>query len=721
MGAIAQNISGSARTATWLWDFLKEELAPYPGRVSLVVRMVTASTLAVIIGMTFRIPYTAFAALFALVLSRESIEATANAARELVTGVVLGAAYVIFGALFALGDPMLRLLWVGGSLFLAFYALSALSNYAMAARFGYLIVITIPLWDSHDSTELKVETTLWAVGAITIGSVITFFIEFVFASFRRTDDLIEAIMERLLAVEDLLEYYAEGDEVPAATRSQLTRLATVGTSRLRSILQRSDFTSRRQQHMGALVALVGRLVDIAASLMQFSSGIAGADHDRVRGDRQNVAEIRALFSTGATPRGIDPAVDGEAPSGFPLLGELEATLSLIHNLFTSAESPDLYMTSPSSDHQRASTLVRGTLSDPEHIKFALRGCLAAGLCYVTYNALFWPGIATAMTTCYLTALTTIGASHQKQFLRFAGAIVGGFVIGIGAQVFILPGIDSIGGFTVLFAAVAGLSAWIATSSPRLSYLGLQIAAAFCLMNLEEFKFQASLAVARDRVVGILLGLFMMWLAFDWLWSAPAGVEMKKAFVSAIRLLAQLAREPVSSELPIAAERSYALRETINAQFDKVRSLADGVLFEFGPSRHQDLAFRERIREWQPQLRTLFLMRIASLKYRLQLPGFELPEHILISLREYDNRSAALLDDVADWIEGTARPGQILRDSLKEMEQSVPSRAGGQPLAESVSFVTLLHKIDSLTNSVAAQIARDSSSERTVSRDRAPNP
>ncbi len=220
MGTIAQSLSGSTRTSSWLWDFLKEELAPYPGRVSLVVRMVTASTLVVIIGMTFRIPYTAFAALFALVLSRESIEATANAARTLVIGVVLGAAYVIFGALFALGDPLLRFLWVGGSLFLAFYTLSALSNYAAVARFAYLIVITIPLWDSHDSAESKIESTLWAVGAITIGSVATFVMELVFASFRRNDELSEAIMERLIPVEELLEHYGEGNEIPAATRSQ---------------------------------------------------------------------------------------------------------------------------------------------------------------------------------------------------------------------------------------------------------------------------------------------------------------------------------------------------------------------------------------------------------------------------------------------------------------------------------------------------------------------
>jgi multidrug resistance protein MdtO len=259
---------------------------------------------------------------------------------------------------------------------------------------------------------------------------------------------------------------------------------------------------------------------------------------------------------------------------------------------------------------------------------------------------------------------------------------------------------------VLYIAVAGLSAWILTSSPRLSYLGAQIVAAFCLMNLQEFKFQASLAVARDRVVGILLGLLMMWLAFDWLWSTPAGVEMKKIFISAIRSLAQLARELVASDQSEAIERSYALRETINDQFDKARSLADGVLFEFGPSRQQDLALRNRIRQWQPQLRTLFLMRIAWLKYRLQLPGFELPEHVLISLREYDNRSAALLDNVADWMEGTASPGQIRRGCLREMEESVLSHALGPPLADSTSFISLLHRIDSLTNSVADEIARN---------------
>ena len=116
--------------------------------------------------------------------------------------------------------------------------------------------------------------------------------------------------------------------------------------------------------------------------------------------------------------------------------------------------------------------------------------------------------------------------------------------------------------------------------------------------------------------------------------------------------------------------------------------------------------RSRIREWQPQLRTLFLMRIASLKYRLQLPGFELPSRLLTPLREYDDHSAALLDDIADWIEGTKQPRQISRDAFTDLERSLGAGDLSLPIANLLSFTTLLRGIDRLTNSVAEEIVRD---------------
>ncbi|MGA2074597.1 MAG: FUSC family protein [Terriglobia bacterium] len=217
---------------------------------------------------------------------------------------------------------------------------------------------------------------------------------------------------------------------------------------------------------------------------------------------------------------------------------------------------------------------------------------------------------------------------------------------MGSQIFILPHLDSIAGFTVLFLLVTVVGAWLATSGPRFSYFGVQFFVAFYLINLQEFKIQTSLAVARDRVAGIMLGLLMMWLVYDQLWGAPAAIEMKRTFISNLRSLAQLAREPLPGEKELAIERSYSLRETINTNFDKVRTLADAVLFEFSSSRQQDLALRSQIRQLQPQLRTLFVTRIALLKYRLQLPGFELPEAVRVAQREFDDELAKMLEDMA---------------------------------------------------------------------------
>jgi multidrug resistance protein MdtO len=64
----------------------------------------------------------------------------------------------------------------------------------------------------------------------------------------------------------------------------------------------------------------------------------------------------------------------------------------------------------------------------------------------------WPDINTAITTCFLTALSTVGSSHQKQILRISGAIIG-VMLGFGSQIFILPHLDSIAGFALRFLAV----------------------------------------------------------------------------------------------------------------------------------------------------------------------------------------------------------------------------------------------------------------------------
>jgi multidrug resistance protein MdtO len=237
------------------------------------------------------------------------------------------------------------------------------------------------------------------------------------------------------------------------------------------------------------------------------------------------------------------------------------------------------------------------------------------LCYVFYVSLDWRNLSTSLTTCVLTALTSIGSSRQKQVLRIAGFLIGGVIAGIGAQIFILPEIDSIAGFTVLFASVTAVAAWIATSSTRLSYAGVQIAFSFYLVHLSDFSIQTDLRVARDRVLGVLLGVTMMWLVFERLFPRSAADEMVRIFVVNLRLLADLSGTTRADD-PASILKIRRQREEIYRHFGEVTAQSDAVPFETGPGRLAEMAARDRIRRWQAFLRSFYLLEAPLLQFRI---------------------------------------------------------------------------------------------------------
>ena len=708
MAAIAQSLPVSSHPLVWLREWLREELAPYPGRALLVARMVTAASLIVIVGMTFRIPYIWQGAIYALLVSRESPRATLNSAATILLVTGFGAAYIILSMKLVINILPLHFLWIVATFFLAFYAIGTLTNYLAAVAFVNTISLGIPLWDRHVSPETKVEDTLWLCLAVLIAVMVTWAVELAFVRQRPGDEVLLPMTERLSAVESMLSSYADGRTPDRATEQEIVRLAMLGTSMLRRILSRANAPSQYSAAAGGTAVLIGRLVDLAASLTPLHFEFSDGDRTRFRNLATTLTMIRRHLTNRETPPPVNFHTEAESAPRTPLVGEMERTVSLITELLAGTRSADEYVPSPQQLEQ-VTLFSRDAFVNPEHLRFALKGCLAASLCYVIYNAVAWPGISTSVTTCLLTALSTVGASRQKQMLRIAGAIVGGFVIGMGSQMFILPYLDSITGFLFLVVVVTALSSWILTSSPRLSYFGVQVALAFYLVNVQEFRIQSSLGVARDRVAGVLLGLFVMWLVFDRLWAAPASVEMKRVFVSNLRLMAQFAREPVSNDMRSAVGRSLSLRETINSGLDKARSLADGVLFEFGPSRSRDLELRNYIRRWQPQLRTLFVMRIASLKYRLQSPGFELPAVVRLRQQAYDDHSARILEGMAARIEQNVpcagNSAEDSRELLARTLQALESQPSAVlPPGRALSFASLLRSIETLTNSLAAEIA-----------------
>src|ERR1700741_2983108 len=223
MSTAAQTITKPACPLQWFGDLLKEELALYPEREAVVTRAGLAAAIVMILTMVFRMPYGAYAALYAVTISRENPQPTIKEAKTIVVSFAVCVLYVLAGALFFLVDPDLRLFWIIATLFLMFYALRVVTNHSAAVRFGYLIVVTIPLWDEHISAEGRVEGTLWAFGAISLASIITAVTEIVYAQVTGRDDLLQSVAERFAAVEELLDCYISGRPVDSKTEKQIAR------------------------------------------------------------------------------------------------------------------------------------------------------------------------------------------------------------------------------------------------------------------------------------------------------------------------------------------------------------------------------------------------------------------------------------------------------------------------------------------------------------------
>jgi multidrug resistance protein MdtO len=116
----------------------------------------------------------------------------------------------------------------------------------------------------------------------------------------------------------------------------------------------------------------------------------------------------------------------------------------------------------------------------------------------------------------------------------------------------------------------------------------------------------------------------------------------------------------------------------------------------------------RIRRWQLQLRMLFLTRIALWKYRVQLPGFELPKPVDMAQQEFDHHLATTLDGMADGREGKSSEGSdIFRRSPKSLGQTIRTTIGKshEVAAQFEAFLSLSRRIESLTLSLDEEMQR----------------
>jgi uncharacterized membrane protein YccC len=167
-----------------------------------------------------------------------------------------------------------------------------------------------------------------------------------------------------------------------------------------------------------------------------------------------------------------------------------------------------------------SLLVPDAFTNPAHVHFALKVTFAGMFCYIFYSAIDWSGIHTAFVTCTIIALESTEATLYKGTLRIVGCVIGG-ALALFTLVFLMSHMETIASLVVVVACAAAIAGWVATGSERISYAGLQIAFAFFYSVFQGYAPDTDLDNVRNRVVGILFGLIVIGLVFQYIWPERA--------------------------------------------------------------------------------------------------------------------------------------------------------------------------------------------------------
>jgi multidrug resistance protein MdtO len=222
------------------------------------------------------------------------------------------------------------------------------------------------------------------------------------------------------------------------------------------------------------------------------------------------------------------------------------------------EAPDLGSRVADKPKQSSGFLEQDAFTNPEHVHYAVKTTAAAMFCYVLYSLLDWPGIHTAFITCYIVSLGTAAETTEKLTLRILGCLIGA-AAGIGAIVFLVPSLTTIGDLMAVVFLGAYAAAYVTGGGPRISYAGFQMAFAFFLCVVQGAAPAFDMETVRDRVIGILIGNLVVYLLFTNLWPVSVGRRIDPAIAALLRRLGTMVTaESPSTRRALASQAQSAL-------------------------------------------------------------------------------------------------------------------------------------------------------------------
>ena len=567
-----------------LLDFLRRELAPTPGRAGATFRLTLAAIATTIPILTHHIPHGLVALIMLYLITREDTAATLIGSVLGWAGATIGLGLGLLALKISLDIPELRFCLVGLFFFGGLFLKTAIAIPGLGTAIGLRSPLSLIVPDLiPPNPEQVVYFILWLWCCVTIGLSVNAGVQLLLNPGDPLMLLRRELDTRLLAVEQALRRLAGNVPVEPPPVS-LKTLGIAGMSRPLALLKSASMIHRwareRHERLTAIITLVDRLVTSAIAIEEVAPLPEGEIHrERLLKVADACDRTRRAFADLRLPSPSDWIVLAAQPTAgamSPLI-DMERTLDEI-----TLAVPGRFKESGESGADAAGKLrlfLPDAFTNPDHVRFAVKGALAAFICYVIFVGFDYPGIYTSVITVFVVSLSTIGASNQKGILRFGGAAVGGFMAMI-ALMYLFPNAETIGGFWLIFGAGTAVAAWVTFGTPRIFYGGYQTGLAFYKAVLQGFGQVTTLTVIRDRLIGIFFGLIVFGIVEHVLWPVSATDALRRTLAELLRLLAELARTGSSTSTPtVTGDEVDAWRRRISQKVENIQELIESSKFE----------------------------------------------------------------------------------------------------------------------------------------------
>ena len=573
-----------------------QDLQPTPGRLSMALRMTLASILVLVLMLVLQMPYIAYGLYFVFLIGRESPSVSLRTSVALVASIALIIPAEMGVVIVSDNDPMARILSVAIATFIGGMILVSTSLPSLGGAIGFIYCVVIGFWEHNAPEDILVKNSLRLVAAFALAAACCVAVEYVFGARSPTDRLDDQFRIRYRALQEMFSLCAQ-QEVSTKQRldaaARVSRLAVAGGAGMmdlyNQIVDRNLDTGSLPIGTRVQITMLAELMDHAAAFGLQSETRDDAD---IRHRCARIAEQCGRLIPAPIPQSTK-RLDPQHQTTNSLLERVEAT---IHSILVMpvdlgpAKNRELAVL-PS---KKVPFLIPGAIKDKDNIAFALKISLCATLCYIVYNAIDWPGLSTSVTTVMVTGLSTTAAMKQRFTLRVLGSLLGGLILGLGTIAFLFPYMDSITSLIVLVAPVAFLGSWLA-GGPRFNYLGVQVAFAFYLVAFLDFGASTELAPARDRFVGILFAVVVMWFVLDQIWPVRTVTAMRRVLGTVLRSgagLFLLIDNVKQRELLL--RETDGLRDRLGKNISALRTMSEVVEYEFGVDREQHIRLSELI-------------------------------------------------------------------------------------------------------------------------------